>query len=288
MKRIKTLLLMLAAAAFMILLPENVTLKAEAAEAKNYAVKFLPDQNNGSGEWRWQEGSVFDEEKEHSQIYYLLKQLKDGDKVAVYSDTEKSSPTLDLGSVKLGVLTVCHAKLAIIHTGGISECQILNSSVCSISGDIDYAYVYDVTAVTFTGSITELAAISMAEDDSFHSGINCHGQVWHYKAYTENGNRVFHDIYTVQKDKLLVEDGKLKTKDNCYSTERPADPVPQAPAAPAVNTTPPASGNVYIVKSGDSLSKIARANGLTLAQLVAKNPQIKNINLIYSGQIINL
>jgi len=287
MKRIKTLLFMLAAAAFMILLPESASLKAEAAEAKNYAVKFLPDQNKGKGEWRWQEGSEFDEEKGHREMYYLLEQLQEGDKVAVYNESDGNA-VLDLGSVKLGVLTICHPKLAIVHTGGISECQILNSSVCSISGDIDHAYVYDVTAVTFTGNVTELEAISTAKDDSFHSVIGCHGEVAHYKAYAEYANRTFHNIYNVQKGKLLVEDGSLKTQDNYYSTTPPAASVPQVTTAPVVNPTAPASGNVYIVKSGDSLSKIARANGLTLAQLVAKNPQIKNINLIYSGQIINL
>ncbi len=49
-----------------------------------------------------------------------------------------------------------------------------------------------------------------------------------------------------------------------------------------------ASTGVYVVKSGDTLSKIAHANNMSLAQLVAKNPTIKNINKIYAGQKINL
>lgn len=44
----------------------------------------------------------------------------------------------------------------------------------------------------------------------------------------------------------------------------------------------------YTVKSGDTLSKIARANGLTLEQIAAKNPQISNVNVIKVGQKINV
>lgn len=48
------------------------------------------------------------------------------------------------------------------------------------------------------------------------------------------------------------------------------------------------NGSVYTVQSGDTMSRIAQANGMTLAQLAAKNPQIKDINFITVGQKINL
>ena len=44
----------------------------------------------------------------------------------------------------------------------------------------------------------------------------------------------------------------------------------------------------YVVKSGDNMSVIARKHKMSLAELVRKNPQIKNINLIYPGQKINV
>ena len=44
----------------------------------------------------------------------------------------------------------------------------------------------------------------------------------------------------------------------------------------------------YIVTSGDTLSGIARKNGVSLAALIQINPQIKNSNKIYPGQVINL
>lgn len=44
----------------------------------------------------------------------------------------------------------------------------------------------------------------------------------------------------------------------------------------------------YTVVRGDTLSKIAKRNGISLAQLLSWNPQIKNPNLIYPGQIITV
>ncbi len=48
------------------------------------------------------------------------------------------------------------------------------------------------------------------------------------------------------------------------------------------------SAKEYEVKAGDSLNAIAKKNGLTLDELIKKNPQIKNINLIRPGDIINI
>lgn len=43
----------------------------------------------------------------------------------------------------------------------------------------------------------------------------------------------------------------------------------------------------YDVKSGDTMSSIARGHHLTLQELADANPQISNLNLIYIGQKIN-
>ena len=48
-----------------------------------------------------------------------------------------------------------------------------------------------------------------------------------------------------------------------------------------------AEGN-YIVKAGDTLSKIARRNHMTLTELLRRNAQITNRNLIKVGQRLNL
>ncbi|MDF2856246.1 MAG: sleB 1 [Neobacillus sp.] len=43
----------------------------------------------------------------------------------------------------------------------------------------------------------------------------------------------------------------------------------------------------YTVKSGDTMTKIAKENNLTIQELAQANPQIHNLNLIYVGQILN-
>ena len=44
----------------------------------------------------------------------------------------------------------------------------------------------------------------------------------------------------------------------------------------------------YKVKAGDNLSKVAKRFGISLAQLLKANPQIKNPDKIKVGQLINL
>lgn len=51
---------------------------------------------------------------------------------------------------------------------------------------------------------------------------------------------------------------------------------------------PKVNPKIYIVKKGDTMWAIAKRNGISLKTLVAKNPQIKNPNLIYPGNKINL
>ncbi len=49
----------------------------------------------------------------------------------------------------------------------------------------------------------------------------------------------------------------------------------------------PATGS-YTVKSGDTLSGIAVAHGVSLAALEAANPQVHNPNVISVGQVLHL
>jgi peptidoglycan endopeptidase LytE len=44
----------------------------------------------------------------------------------------------------------------------------------------------------------------------------------------------------------------------------------------------------YIVKRGDTLSKIAKANRTTVKKIQALNPAITNPNRIYVGQTIRI
>ena len=60
-------------------------------------------------------------------------------------------------------------------------------------------------------------------------------------------------------------------------------------AGPSVSSGPVvATPQVYIVAAGDTMSKIAKKFALTVAQLEAANPQIKNPNSIKIGDKINI
>lgn len=47
-------------------------------------------------------------------------------------------------------------------------------------------------------------------------------------------------------------------------------------------------GSEYIVQANDTMSKIAKKNGVTLAELKEMNPQVKNINRIRVGQVLKV
>ena len=57
-------------------------------------------------------------------------------------------------------------------------------------------------------------------------------------------------------------------------------------AEPSATTPPAATSQVYIVKSGDTFTKIAKKNGVTVEELKAANPSIKDINKIAVGDEI--
>lgn len=70
-------------------------------------------------------------------------------------------------------------------------------------------------------------------------------------------------------------------KDNAAKTE-------PKKAAPKKVAPKQAAGGSYKIKSGDTLSQIAKSKGITLKSLMAANPSIKNANRIRVGQSIKI
>lgn len=64
-------------------------------------------------------------------------------------------------------------------------------------------------------------------------------------------------------------------------------PEPPKPVEPKP-VTPAPKNEVYTVKSGDTLSTIAKAHKMSLKDLIALNKQIKDPNKIYSGDKVNI
>jgi hypothetical protein len=69
-----------------------------------------------------------------------------------------------------------------------------------------------------------------------------------------------------------------------------ASPSSSVAASASIEPTaaPAATPIVYRIKKGETLSKIAKAHGVTLEQLLAANPTIKNPNKITEGQEITI
>jgi LysM repeat protein len=66
----------------------------------------------------------------------------------------------------------------------------------------------------------------------------------------------------------------------------PSAAAPSASVAPT--PAPVATPALYTIKKNETLSKIATAHGITLDELLAANPQIKNPNQIREGQQITI
>jgi LysM repeat protein len=71
-----------------------------------------------------------------------------------------------------------------------------------------------------------------------------------------------------------------------------ASPSPSAAAVSSASVAPTAvpapTAALYTIKKNETLSKIATAHGITLDELLAANPQIKNPNQIKEGQQITI
>lgn len=61
-----------------------------------------------------------------------------------------------------------------------------------------------------------------------------------------------------------------------------------SPRLPGAGQSAGGASAAYIVKKGDSLWAIAKQYGVALAELIRANPQIKNPNLIYPGDEVNI
>lgn len=232
MKKTKHLITMLTAAALFLLSCCN-SLKVSAEEPVTYAVKFLPSEN----QWRYQENtSTFDEAAEHRELYYMLESLKDGDFVVVYNETSNSE-VLELGTVRLGNLTVVQSNgVAVIHTGGIDDCFVLAGASAAINGNITNASVYEDTVCNFGGNVKEL---NIYAEDKVTSTVGCSGTVEHLLVYSTTLSQTFFDLYNFDADTLYFDkEGLFQTPEEHYSTQ-PSNTA----AAPSPTTVPQQSGS---------------------------------------------
>lgn len=145
---------------------------------------------------------------------------------------------------------------------------------------------------------TSVNALKLANELTDVNQINVGQVLLMPGALIKGSNNI--DIYIVNHGDTLSEIGKMfnttvshlltlnpsiKNTNLIYAGQRLNVPSPNAapPEEPSeINT------KVYIVQKGDTMTKIASRLGITVSTLVNLNPQVKNINLIYVGQKLNL
>ena len=106
------------------------------------------------------------------------------------------------------------------------------------------------------------------------------------------------DTVTPVQDEVVAEQPAVqKTRELPHLENGRA--VPNLPGAPAnrrggasstttATATPTAGNNVYVVKKGDSLSKIAKAHNVTAADIMALNPSVTSADKIMVGQSLKM
>jgi len=93
-------------------------------------------------------------------------------------------------------------------------------------------------------------------------------------------------LFNTTLDALLKLNPSITNANLIYAGQRLNVPTPGT--TPPVTPPPPTGGQIYIVKKGDTMKKIAGYLGISLDALVKANPQVTNINLIYVGQQLNV
>lgn len=252
-KQIKTLVFTLVAVALMTLLPRNNVLTVKADGPETYSVAYIAGTYNA---WRYQPGSVFDASKGHGTLGELLLKMKEGDSVVVYQvDAAPSGATLDLGSVKLGSLTLYQGTTAVVRTGGVKDCYVLAGANAAINGDVTTAYIYDAANSNFNNNVLDMYLYLSRTPGS---NIHCVGTVGYFNAsYADNGE-YFAAFYDIKANQDVYKDGHFNVPDWAYSSG-PSDEYLQAKTSTGAETAqaPSAGQNTSdeydkVPKTGDN------------------------------------
>lgn len=264
MKKLKKFLALTVATALCALLPNVNSLTAFAAP-NTYIIKYI----DGESGWHFQPSNTWNDENEHRELYYMQQAIKDGDTVIV-KDGAPECLNLTL-SVRLGNLSLTNASNAVITAKGYDECHIMQGTVASVNGAVSNAYVYGNGSCTFNSNVNTMHILG---DTDIVANVSCKGTVDHLIG--KDNSNTYYDFYNFAADKLLIENGSVKTEEAYFSKTAPltasapvASATVQTPAAPtqAANT----SANDYddVPKTGES-SAIYLLLGISLLCFTGK------------------
>ena len=245
MKRMKKIFAVILSLCLMVTASCMTKLNVEAEGATTYSLKVVDDQ------WRFQPNYPWDDTVQHRELYYMLQDFKDGDKIVVL----ESSKRLELEvSKNVSNLTLQRAGNAIVTAPYIEECHVLGGCVTAINADINKAYVYDTTTVNFNKNVQYLEIITQKAETKLSATVGVSGQIAH--AYAHEGDHVVFDIYDVKANTFSMKEGAFHTPDSNFSRTPSTSTVVSTPAQTTTQntttSTPSASDELDDVpKTGD-------------------------------------
>lgn len=223
MKKMKTLVSLLAAAALLLMLPGAKALQATAAEPVTYSLKYVESNE----EWRYQVG-LWNDNAGHRELYYLKESIKDGDLIVI--EGGEHGLMLEL-PVNLNNITFNHAYSAVITVKSVENVYVLRDSVGVVNGDVVNAHVYDNAVANFNNNVTNLY---ITKERSAEQSIAVAGTVAYVK--TGDAEKTYNEFYNFQANSFRQEKGVFKTEAGMYSTTPSDNAQPASPVAPAAST----------------------------------------------------
>lgn len=233
---------MLMVTALCVLLPGANALTASANTPVTYYVKYLANDN----QWRFQEGSSWNDSVSHRELYYMYEALKDGDSIVI----DGSNPGFILEtSVRLKNVTLLHGAAAVVAASSIDECYILRDSVGAINGNVTNAYVYDNGRCTFNNNVGTLTIQNdsfLVNDTLLHANVSVNGTVGHLIG--KDNVQLHYEHYNFAAGTLVITDGDVKTDPANYSN------------SPSASSTTASSSTSYSSDEYDDVPKTGESN----------------------------
>lgn len=249
LQKTRKLVTVLVMAAMLIGLPGVCSLRVSAAGGVTFAVKYVPSLK----EWRYQYNtSSFDDKASSKSISVLSSELRSGDLVVVYNDSD-SVPELKLGTTHLSNLTVTNCNsFTIIFSGSVEDCYLLGGASCAINANVTNAYVYDTVLGNFNMNVQNLY---IYPEKDLTSTLGCGGTVGYMEATSRTTDRTFYRLYDFQAASFAMKDGVLTTDQSRYS---------QSPKAPQKPLT---ADNFDYVRYANDYPDVKAAFGLNATAL---------------------
>lgn len=235
MKKIKKMLLVLAAFAMCVIPVLSTPLESKAAPATGYTyiAKYVPV----TGHWKFQVGEWKADGYLHD-MYLLNEYMKDGDHLVI-DGTEKLELNVD---VQLGSLTIVQCPIAVIYLKGVDNFYSLKDSTAAINADVTNAYVYDFSSINFNKNVSYLEIIREGADN-LEATVRVLGTVGHAKAYDKS--KTYFEWYDFAENSFYSVKNSLHTDPSLRSA------TPSTTAPVTTPSTTPSGEYDAVPKTGD-------------------------------------